>query len=282
MLQKTKSNKVAILKYGLSVPLFMLAAAVSAAAAVEKINGMETSLEVKPKEIFVTLRKPEPKTDEKVSERIVRTNRPQTNSELAKGSPVDESAALQEEEAKPLQDTSIYDFSSLDKQPQFPGGIGKFYEYVSKNFKLTDEAKKQGVNGRLIMNFVVNADGSLSNIRVLRGLGYGTDEEGIRLLKESPNWIPGVQNGRPVRVQYTLPIMLNSKGSDKGDFIIKGEGLDKAYITLDGKHITVEEMKKIDPKTVESISVIKEKDKYSQYNAPSTAEGIIIIKTKKP
>ena len=83
-------------------------------------------------------------------------------------------------------------------------------------------------------------------------------------------------------MQYTLPIMVNSKASDKGDFLIKGQELDKAFILLDGKPITAEEMKKIDPKTVESISVIKEKDKYSQYNAPPTAEGVIVIKTKKP
>ena len=73
-------------------------------------------------------------------------------------------------------------------------------------------AREQGVSGKVIMQFVVERDGSLTDIKVLRDLGLGTGEEAIRLLKSMPKWEPGVQNGRPVRVAYTLPFALNLAG----------------------------------------------------------------------
>lgn len=112
-----------------------------------------------------------------------------------------------------VEDNAVYDFSSIEKMPDFPGGMPKFYAYVGKNYVYPAAAREQGVSGRLIMSFVVEKDGSLTDIKVLRDLGMGTGEEAVRLLKKAPKWSPGVQNGRPVRVQYTLPIMLNLEGS---------------------------------------------------------------------
>ena len=73
-------------------------------------------------------------------------------------------------------------------------------------------AREQGVSGKVIMQFVVERDGSLTDIKVLRDLGLGTGEEAVRLLKSMPKWKPGIQNGRPVRVAYTLPFSLNLAG----------------------------------------------------------------------
>ncbi|WP_407428333.1 energy transducer TonB [Arcticibacter sp.] len=111
-----------------------------------------------------------------------------------------------------VEDNAVYDFSSIEQMPDFPGGMPKFYAYVGKNYTYPAAAREQGVSGRLIMSFVVEKDGSLTDIKVLRDLGMGTGDEAIRLLKKAPKWKPGIQNGRPVRVQYTLPIMLNLEG----------------------------------------------------------------------
>ena len=97
-------------------------------------------------------------------------------------------------------------YNQADKKPDFPGGIMEFYSFVGKNFKVP-EAK---VNGKVFIQFVVEKDGSLTDIKVLRDLGHGTGEEAIRVLKLSPKWIPGEQDGKKVRVLYSLPISIQS------------------------------------------------------------------------
>ena len=73
-------------------------------------------------------------------------------------------------------------------------------------------ARENNISGRVFISFVVEKNGQLTDIKVLRGLGYGTDEEAVRVLKKSPKWKPGIQNGRAVRVQYTIPIAFQLAG----------------------------------------------------------------------
>jgi len=108
-----------------------------------------------------------------------------------------------------VEDEQVYSTVSIEQMPDFPGGIAKFYSHVSKNYNYPAAAREKGVSGRVIVSFIIEKDGSLTDIKVLRDLGMGTGEEAIRLLKNSPKWRAGMQNGRSVRVQYTLPIMLN-------------------------------------------------------------------------
>jgi TonB family protein len=101
---------------------------------------------------------------------------------------------------------AIMDFVSIDKQPGFPGGMKGFYDYLSKNVKYPAEALKNKIQGKVHLSYIVEKDGKLSDIKVERALGGGTDEEAVRVLRESPRWIPGEQNGKPVRVKYNIPI----------------------------------------------------------------------------
>ena len=110
------------------------------------------------------------------------------------------------------EDTGIYDIASIEVQPEYPGGISKFLEWVGNNYKYTAAAQEAGVSGKVIMSFVVEKDGTLTDIKVLRDLGYGTGAAAISTLKKSKAWKPGVQNGRAVRVQYTLPLALQIEG----------------------------------------------------------------------
>ena len=96
------------------------------------------------------------------------------------------------------------------KQPEFPGGIIEFYKFVGQRFKISDEVSKKNIDTKIYMQFMVEKDGSLSEITIVKDAGYGLGEEATRVLKLSPNWIPGTENGKPVRVLYSLPITIQS------------------------------------------------------------------------
>lgn len=97
-------------------------------------------------------------------------------------------------------------FTLVDTQPQFPGGTPEFYNWIESNLKYPVEAKKMGVEGKVFVQFIVNRDGSISDIEVLRGLGYGCDKEVIRLIKNCPKWSPGEKWGSTVRVKTVWPV----------------------------------------------------------------------------
>lgn len=100
-------------------------------------------------------------------------------------------------------------FTNVEVFPDFPGGMEAFYKFLGKNLVYPPMSKENNIQGRVTVNFVVEKDGSLTDIKVLRGVPGGEDlgQEAIRILKKSPKWKPGVQNGRPVRVSYSVPIM---------------------------------------------------------------------------
>jgi TonB family protein len=97
-------------------------------------------------------------------------------------------------------------FTVVEEQPGFPGGDEARIKFLQSNLKYPEEAKELGIQGEVYMTFVVETDGSLTDIKVLRGIGGGCDEEAIRIIKNMPKWIPGKQRGVPIRVQFNLPI----------------------------------------------------------------------------
>ena len=99
---------------------------------------------------------------------------------------------------------SIYNI--VEQMPQFPGGDQAMFEYLGKNIKYPEEAKEKNIEGRVFISFVVEKDGSVTNVEVKRSIGGGCDEEAVRVVKAMPNWTPGIQDGKPVRVSYMLPI----------------------------------------------------------------------------
>jgi TonB family protein len=97
-------------------------------------------------------------------------------------------------------------FRIVEKMPQFPGGTKALLHYLSTNIKYPAEARKANIQGRVFIQFVVEKDGSISHVRVLKGIGQGCDKESVAVVKNMPRWIPGKQKGKPVRVEYNLPI----------------------------------------------------------------------------
>ena len=97
-------------------------------------------------------------------------------------------------------------FSIVESMPQFPGGMPAFLEYLGKNIKYPRKATQLGVEGRVFVEFIVNKDGTLTDLKVVKGIGSGCDEEAIRVLSKSPSWAPGKQRGKAVRVKMVVPI----------------------------------------------------------------------------
>jgi periplasmic protein TonB len=98
-------------------------------------------------------------------------------------------------------------FLIVETQPAPIGGYEAFYKYIGKNIKYPDQARRMGVEGKVFVQFVVDKDGSITNVEVLKGIGSGCDEEAARVLESAPKWSPGKQRGRPVRVRMSVPII---------------------------------------------------------------------------
>lgn len=97
-------------------------------------------------------------------------------------------------------------FMVVESMPAFPGGEASLNKYLYENITYPQMAKESGIQGRVFVTFVVEKDGTVTDVRVLRGIGGGCDEEAIRVVENMPKWAPGKQRGKPVRVQFNLPI----------------------------------------------------------------------------
>lgn len=95
----------------------------------------------------------------------------------------------------------------LEVYPEFPGGMEAWGKFLNKNLRYPYLAQENGVQGRVTVSFVIERNGEITNLKVLRGIGAGCDEEAVRVIKKSPFWKPGIQNGRKVRVSYVMPIV---------------------------------------------------------------------------
>lgn len=115
-----------------------------------------------------------------------------------------------QQKANPPKDAYAQDmvFLVADQSPKPNGGLCAFFEYTEDNIRKSDEAKVKGVKGNVFVQFVVEKDGTLSNIKVIKGIGYGCDEAVIKVLEKAPRWTPGIQKGKPVRVQHTMAILV--------------------------------------------------------------------------
>jgi protein TonB len=97
-------------------------------------------------------------------------------------------------------------FQMVEEMPLFPGGEQKMSEFITSNINYPEVAREAGVQGRVYVRFVVEQDGSISNVKVMRGIGSGCDEEAMRVIKSMPKWKPGKQHGKTVRVSHQIPV----------------------------------------------------------------------------
>ena len=110
--------------------------------------------------------------------------------------------------------TEIVD-ETVDQMASYPGGIPALMDFLNENIKYPEQAEREGIEGRVVAGFIVERDGSVSNIEILKSVHPLLDAEVVRVLSLMPNWIPGRQNGQPVRVKYSLPITFRLISDDE-------------------------------------------------------------------
>jgi periplasmic protein TonB len=113
------------------------------------------------------------------------------------------------QKSAPPTDTTENVLFDPTEMPSFTDKEDAIYDFIGKNLKYPPLAKENGVMGKVMLRFIVEKDGTISNFKILGSLGFGCDEEAIRLIKSMPKWNPGKMNGKPVRAYYTLPIYFN-------------------------------------------------------------------------
>ncbi|CAA9200665.1 hypothetical protein FLA105534_03176 [Flavobacterium bizetiae] len=107
----------------------------------------------------------------------------------------------------PEDENQVYNTAGMEVKPVFPGGLDQLYKFISENYKKPKENPE--LKGKVFVTFIIEKNGSLTDIKILRDLGFGTGAEAIRVLNFSPKWIPGKQNNKEVRTLYSLPITIN-------------------------------------------------------------------------
>jgi TonB family protein len=311
MLQKSRSTYMALLKYGLSAPLFMLMLVLSSAAVIK--NHTVRFFNHKAEEVFAT---PATSLTTKATKTVTV---PIVKLAPAEKDPIHtDDLETRSQKADKLHTDAI--FVSVEREPQFNGGMLGFYQFLAANLQYPPQMMRYNIQGKVIIMLTIEKDGSVSDVKSVRDVGYGSAEEAIRVLKKSPKWLPGYQNGVPVRVRYTLPISFDlvkekntsdtvskvsfsvndgsplqaqntSKGESAADTsrkfnMIAGDGFDfkvNALYLLDGKAIT--DLNSVDPNNIKSIRVIKhvEKDNvYAILYGQRALNGVVLIESREP
>ncbi len=126
------------------------------------------------------------------------------DAEATQTTQVQEYVPVQKAEEEVIEEQEI--FQVVESMPEFPGGEEARIQFLRDNIKYPQMARESGIQGTVYVTFVVETDGRVTGVRVLRGIGGGCDEEAVRVVKAMPRWIPGKQRGKPVRVQFNMPI----------------------------------------------------------------------------
>ena len=202
-----------------------------------------------------------------------------------------------------LQDTAV--FEVVEVPPRFPGGEIELMKFISRNVKYPAEARDKHVQGRVILTFIVEKDGSISNVRVARPVDPSLDAEAIRVVQSMPKWEPAKQRGQAVRVRYTVPIQFrlqgdnsvatDSKTSDKDVMVVGYDSKTqekpivemqkrlvvrddiKPLMIIDGKEVT--SLDNIDGNDIASMTVIKNPESLKEFGEKGR-DGVILITTK--
>ena len=177
-------------------------------------------------------------------------------------------------------------FDVVEEMPQFPGGPAALFEFLSKNIQYPKDAEKAKLQGRVIVTFVVKKDGSIADAKVVKSVAPSLDAEALRVINAMPNWTPGRQGGQPVNVKYTVPLTFRLNGNDNKEVAqISNAGSDalsggETFFVIDDKPATAEEVKQIDPKTIDHMDVLKGESATKLYGEKAK-HGAVLIFTKK-
>ena len=166
-------------------------------------------------------------------------------------------------------------FQVVEEMPEFPGGMGECMKWLGQNIKYPADAKEKGVQGRVIVQFVVEKDGTIVNAKVVRGVDPDLDAEALRVVNQSPKWKPGKQKGEAVRVKYTLPIMFRL-GNDSSDSKA-AEAPREAKVDENGVYQVCEEMPEFPGGMAECMKYLSKNINYPEDCKKEGVQGRVIV-----
>ena len=248
MMLKEKSNPWARLKYLYVLPL--AAIAVTAFARPEISEKMEEISAVKVNDLAEIVQ-------EKVLQDTVKVSKDEKKDDLVVSG------------VKSKEEEEIVIFEVVEQMPEYPGGMSALQKYLSE--KIAGSPMKGKAGGRVMVGFTVAETGKIKDVRVLQSDEASLNQEAERIVSEMPDWIPGKQRGRPVPVKYTVPIRFGN---------IRFAENKQPLIFADGKEISMDAMEKLDPSTIESISVLKDSTSIKEYGKRG-ANGVILVNTQR-
>lgn len=175
-------------------------------------------------------------------------------------------------------------FDVVEEQPRYPGGTNALMTYLRDNIKYPAEAAKAGIQGKVIVQFVVGKDGTVRDVKPIRNISPELDAEAVRVVAAMPKWVPGYQRGEAVNVRYTLPVNFRMDGGP-GSESQKAAGSniafsDDVYYVVDGVHVSAAELKKISADKINSIEVFKGESAVEKFGEQAK-NGAIVVSTKK-
>ena len=180
-------------------------------------------------------------------------------------------------------------FEVVEQMPEFPnGGVTGLTEYIKKNLRYPAEAKKAGTQGRVVVQFLINKNGAISDVSVLRSVDRLLDAEAVRLVRSMPKWKPGMQKGKAVTVKYTVPLSfklmedVKAEASDKkNDEIIVNTDHEDVLTVVDGQEVTPELLGALNPDRIQSVSVLKRPSLVAQYTTDKSKKAVMLVTLKK-
>lgn len=175
-------------------------------------------------------------------------------------------------------------FDVVEDQPRYPGGTNALMTYLRDNIKYPAEAAKAGIQGKVIVQFVVGKDGTVRDVKPKRNISPELDAEAVRVVAAMPKWVPGYQRGEAVNVRYTLPVNFRMDGGpDSESQKAAGSNIafsDDVYYVVDGVHVSAAELKKISADKINSIEVFKGESAVEKFGEQAK-NGAIVVSTKK-
>lgn len=175
-------------------------------------------------------------------------------------------------------------FDVVEDQPRYPGGTNALMAYLRDNIKYPAEAAKAGIQGKVIVQFVIGKDGTVRDVKPIRNISPELDAEAVRVVAAMPKWVPGYQRGEAVNVRYTLPVNFRMDGGpDSESQKAAGSNIafsDDVYYVVDGVHVSAAELKKISADKINSIEVFKGESAVEKFGEQAK-NGAIVVSTKK-
>jgi len=207
----------------------------------------------------------------------------------------DDIVTMEGEVEAPAQESPADDaFDVVEQMPEYPGGPKALMEFLNNNVQYPAEAEKAGIQGRVIATFVVEKDGSISNAKVVKSVDPLLDAEALRVIDAMPNWKPGMQNGKIVRVKYTIPLSFHlDGGGEEIDHLCREDGtivemdveMEKSRVVrplfiVDGQIMDGKKVYSINPKTIERYYMQNGQEAIEKYG-DKAKDGVVLIMLKK-